>query len=270
MDPAIGTAADWTGREIGTRVVSWTERDVILYHIALGASAEALELVFERDLKVHPLFGLTLTQWAPDELGAAGAFSVSRSVAGGQGMSVTAPLPPSGSTELTARVAAVWDKGAAAVFEVEVACEYFRGTTSIFAPGAGGFGGERGPGRALSPQAEPEQTTSLAIDPRAAVLYRLTGDRHLIHVDPAAAREIGQPRPILHGLATLGTAVLALADQAGARPWELTEISGRFSSTVFPGEQILVDGWSDGEFRVRSERDTAIDAGRVVFAAGAR
>lgn len=266
----MGGAANWIGQEIGTRVVSWTDRDVILYHLALGASADDLALVFERDLKVHPLFGLTLTQWAPDELGAAGAFSVERSVAGGQGLQVKAPLPAAGSTELTARVATVWDKGAAAVFEVEVECEYFRGTTSIFAPGSGGFGGDRGPARVAAPQTEPEHTAELPIDPRAAVLYRLTGDRHLIHVDPEAAREIGQPRPILHGLATLGTAVLALADQAGVRPWDLSEISGRFSSTVFPGEQILVDAWSDGEFRVRTARDTAIDGGHVVFAGGAR
>lgn len=266
----MGSAADWIGREIGTRVVSWTDRDVILYHLALGARADQLDLVFERDLKVHPLFGLTLSQWAHDALGSAGAFSVANAVAGGQGLEVRAPMPVAGTAELTARVAAVWDKGAAAVFEVEVECEYFRGTTTIFAPGSGGFGGDRGPARVVSPETEPAYTTAVAIDPRAAVLYRLTGDRHLIHVDPEAARGIGQPRPILHGLATLGTAVLALADRAGVRPWDLTEISGRFSSSVFPGEQILVDTWSGGEFRVRTERDTAIDGGRVVFAGPAR
>ena len=259
------SAADWIGREIGTRVVSWSDRDVILYHLALGATADQLELVFERDLRVHPMFGLTLCQWAPDELGSAGAFPVGRSVAGGQSLEVRAPLPAAGSTELTARVAAVWDKGAAAVFEVEVACEYFRGVTSIFAPGCGGFGGERGPARVVSPEAEPVDSLEIATDPRAAVLYRLTGDRHLIHVDPEAAHAIGQPRPILHGLATLGTAVLALADRAGARPWELTEVSGRFSSTVFPGERLVVDAWSEGAFRVRTERDAAIDGGRIVF-----
>lgn len=266
----MGGAADWVGHEIGTRVMSWTDRDVILYHLALGAGADQLDLVFERGLKVHPLFGLTLTQWAPDELGAGGAFSIGKAVAGGQGLEVRAAMPVAGSAELTARVAAVWDKGAAAVFEIEVGCEYFRGTTSIFAPGSGGFGGDRGPARVVSPETEPAHTSAVAIDPRAAVLYRLTGDRHLIHVDPEAARGIGQPRPILHGLATLGAAVLALSDQAGARPWELTEISGRFSSSVFPGEQILVDAWSDGEFRVRTERETAIDGGRVVFGGPAR
>ncbi|MFT4082570.1 MAG: MaoC/PaaZ C-terminal domain-containing protein [Nocardioides sp.] len=263
------SAGDWIGRELGARAVSWTDRDVILYHLALGARADELDLVFEQRLHVHPLFGLTLAQWAPDVLGGEGAFPVGQSVQGAQGLEVLAPMPPSGSTEITARVAAVWDKGSAAVFEVEASCDYFRGVWSIFAPGRGGFGGERGPSKRSAPTGPPAYASEIVLDPRAAALYRLTGDRHLIHVDPAAAQAIGYPKPILHGLATLGTAVMALADQVGAKPWELTSLTGRFSSVAFPGDRLAVESWADGTFRVVSGRGVAIDDGTIAFG-GAR
>ncbi|HWU31649.1 MAG TPA: MaoC/PaaZ C-terminal domain-containing protein [Marmoricola sp.] len=259
------SAGNWIGQSLGSKVVSWTDREVILYHLALGASAEDLDLVFERNLRVHPMFGLTLAQWAPDVLGGKGAFPVGRSVQGAQGLEVHALMPAEGSTEIFARVAAVWDKGGAAVFEVEAECEYFRGTWSIFAPGCGGFGGERGPSRQPAPESAPRHTSQVELDPRSAVLYRLTGDRHLIHVDPAAAQAIGHPKPILQGLATLATAVMTIADQVEAKPWELSSLSGRFSSAAFPGDKLTVESWESGAFRVLSDRGAAIDDGSISF-----
>ena len=35
------------------------------------------------------------------------------------------------------------------------------------------------------------------------MLYRLTGDKHPVHVDPSVAAAMGLDRPILHGLATM-------------------------------------------------------------------
>lgn len=55
-------AGEWAGRELGTRVIDYTERDAILYALAVGASADRLDLVFEDRLRVLPTFGLTLAQ----------------------------------------------------------------------------------------------------------------------------------------------------------------------------------------------------------------
>ncbi len=258
-------AAGWIGRTLGTRTIGWTSRDAILYALSIGARADQLDLVFEDRLRVLPTFGLTLAQWAPDVLGAAGAFDVGQALHGSQRLEVLAPLPPDGELEMTARVAAVWDKGAAAVFDVEVASRAFVATWSIFAPGSGGFGGDRGPSRPPAPVGPPTWSGHLTVAENAAALYRLSGDLHHIHIDPAAAAAIGQPGPILHGLATLAAGTLVLAERDSSHPADLQLLEGRFSSTAFPGETLTVETWGDGQFRVSSERGVVVDAGRVVF-----
>ena len=258
-------AGEWLGRSLGERTASWTDREAILFALAVGARPDQLDLVFEDRLRVLPTFALTLAQWAPDVLGSAGAWDVGTALHGTQRLTVLEPLPPAGELTMAARVSAVWDKGAAAIFDVTVESDYFRATWSIFAPGRGGFGGDRGPARAAAPQDEPVWSAELPLAENAAVLYRLLGDRHHIHVDPAAAAGIGQPRPILHGLATLSSATLVLAEQAGVHPSSLTELEGRFASPVFPGETLTVRGWAGGAFEVSSSRGPAISAGRARF-----
>lgn len=278
-DTATGTApgrsaADAIGLDLGRRVVEYDERDAILYALAVGARASELDLVFERELRVLPTFGLALGLWAPDELGRRGLYDVPRALHGAQRLDVFEPLPAAGRLELAARVANVWDKGGAAVFEVEVGCREFRATYAIFAPGSGGFGGERGPSAARDPEQPPSATASARTDPDQAALYRLTGDLHLIHIDPAAAQAIGQPRPILHGLCTLGVVVRELAAMAGAHPCDLAELSVRFSAPVLPGEAIELRTWSGAgagaagaaRFAAATERGVVLSGGEVRFA----
>lgn len=257
--------ADWRGRELGERTVGYDERDAVLYALAVGAPAGALDLVFEERLRVLPTFALTLAQWAPDALGSAGAFDVHRALHGSQRLQVLRPLPRSGELTMTGRVAQVWDKGSAAVFEVAVESDCFLATWSIFAPGQGGFGGERGPARPTQPESAPEWTEALETAANQAALYRLLGDRHHIHIDPEAAARIGQPRPILHGLATLAAATLVAAEVAGAHPADLSHLEGRFSAPVFPGESLTVRGFDGDRFDVVSGRGTVIDGGAARF-----
>lgn len=258
-------AGDWAGRALGERTVAYSSRDAILYALAIGAPATALELVFEDRLRVLPSFGLTLAQWAPDVLAEAGAFDA-RAVHGAQTLEVFAPLPREGEIRLAARVGDVWDKGAAAVFEVIVESDHFAATWTLFAPGFGGFGGERGPGRAPAPASAPSSERTVATAPNQAALYRLLGDRHHIHIDPEAAAGIGQPRPILHGLCTLAASTLALADVVGAHPADLASLAGRFSGPVLPGDELLVRSWDDGAFDVLVSGTTVISDGSVRFA----
>ncbi|MDQ4213641.1 MaoC/PaaZ C-terminal domain-containing protein [Microbacterium sp. ASV81] len=265
MSERLANAGEWAGRGLGERTVGYAERDAILYALAVGAGAERLDLVFEERLRVLPSFGLTLAQWAPDVLAEAGAFD-NRAVHGSQTLEVHEALPRAGELTLAARVGNVWDKGSAAIFEVIVECRQFAATWSIFAPGRGGFGGDRGPGRV--PDVERDQPRALALPTAAdqAALYRLTGDRHHIHIDPAASARIGQPRPILQGLCTLAAATIPIAEAIGAHPADLTELGGRFSGPVVPGDLLDVRTWADGAFEVRHEGASVIDDGRAVFA----
>lgn len=235
----------WRGHDLGTRTVSYTERDAILYALAVGAGADRLDLVYEERLRVLPTFALTLAQWAPDALGALGAFDVTTAVHGSQRLVVREPLERSGELTMSARVADVWDKGSAAVFDVEVSCDRFTATWSIFAPGAGGFGGDRGPSAPRRPDRRAELATTVATHSRQAALYRLLGDWHAMHIDPEAAQAAGMPRPFLHGLCTLAAALLPLADALGAHPADLAELRARFAAPVFPGDRLALRGWTD-------------------------
>ncbi|MGY1812512.1 MaoC/PaaZ C-terminal domain-containing protein [Blastococcus sp. SYSU D00820] len=263
------TAGEWRGQALGSRVVEWEERDAILYALAVGATADELDLVFEERLRVLPTFALTLAQWAPDSLGGAGAFDTTTAVHGSQRLTVRAPLPRAGRLELVARVGEVWDKGAAAVFEVVVESEAFVATWSLFAPGCGGFGGERGPSAPPRPDGAPSVTAEVATFPTQAALYRLLGDRHHMHVDPAAARAAGQPRPFLHGLCTLAHGTLVLARALGVHPADLTELDGRFSAPVFPGARLPVAAWAGANgvlaFEITDGERPVVSGGRLAF-----
>lgn len=239
------SAGDWEGVDLGTRTVAYAERDAILYALAVGAAADDLDLVFENRLRVLPTFVLTLAQWAPDALGGQGAFDTSRAVHGAQRLSVSGELPSSGEVAMRARVGRVWDKGRAAVFEVEVETGYSLATWSIFAPGAGGFGGERGPSAPPASEQEPDGVSEVATASNQAALYRLLGDRHHMHIDPEAARAAGQPRPFLHGLCSVAATTLDLAHALGRHPADLRELDVRFAAPVFPGDRLSVARWRE-------------------------
>lgn len=259
----------WEGRALGDRTVAYDERDAILYALAVGAGLDRLDLVFEDQLRVLPTFALTLAQWAPDALGSAGAFDTSTAVHGAQRLEVLTPLPRSGELVLSARVDRVWDKGAAAIFDVVVESDHFLATWAIFAPGFGGFGGERGESAPPLPEGEPTANLTVATAANQAALYRLLGDRHHMHIDPAAAQAAGQPRPFLHGLATLASITLALADEVGAHPADLSRLDGRFAAPVFPGDELAVAAWTDGRtarFEVAADGRPAVRGGTATFA----
>ncbi|WP_405683936.1 MaoC/PaaZ C-terminal domain-containing protein [Streptomyces sp. NBC_01387] len=277
MSAPEGTGAGaWRGRPLGERTVSYEESDAILYALAIGADATDLDLVFEERLRVLPTFALTLAQWAPDALGALGAFDIRTAVHGAQRLEVLAPLPRAGKVAMRAYVGDVWDKGSAAVFDVVVVSDFSVATWSLFAPGRGGFGGERGPSAPAVPPGPPDHRTEVATAPNQAALYRLLGDRHAMHIDPEAARAAGQPRPFLHGLCSLAAATLPLARYAGAHPADLVRLEGRFAAPVFPGDLLTAHTWEptdaaaspDLRFELHNGGRAAVSGGRAAYRTG--
>lgn len=260
--------SSWHGRDLGTRTISYTERDAIIYALSLGARADEYDLVDETILRVLPTFALTFGQWAADLLGHEGAFDTSTALHGAQTLDIFQPLPRAGSVEVSAHVSSVWDKGKAALFDIDVESEYFLARWSLYAPGAGDFGGERGsrsPSHDFSADARLDR---LVTQPEQAALYRLNGDYHRIHIDPDAAQAIGAPRPILHGLCTMGAAVLVLARSYNRHPADLRHLEGRFSAPVLPGGELVVRSEGDTDelaFEVGLEQPFAIVDGALAF-----
>ncbi len=136
--------AQLAGKDLGAHVSAYDANKAILYALAVGAAASELDLVYERDLRVLPTFGCALGLWAVESAGRLGAYDPKASLHVAQKIHVHRPLPASGNIEMHGGVARVFDKGKAALIEVEVDSEFFTATYTIFLPGMGGWGGTGG------------------------------------------------------------------------------------------------------------------------------
>ena len=256
------------GARLPDRAFSWTESDVLLYHLGVGAgarpgdhvSADALRWTLDDEhLQVLPSFGVVAPSFHetdPPPLDLPGCdLDLAQVVHGSQEIELHAPLPTSGSGTLSTRISDVWDKGRAAVIWQEGTCVSDAGDplwtvrSSIFVRGEGGWGGDRGSAESVAaPDRAPDAEASYAVTPQQALLYRLCGDRNPLHASPAFARNAGFPAPILHGLCSYGIVLRevtdALLDGDAARVGAFT---GRFAGVVFPGETIGVRAWREDE-----------------------
>ncbi|TQK72002.1 MaoC/PaaZ C-terminal domain-containing protein [Nocardioides sp. SLBN-35] len=254
------------------RTISWTRRDVLLYHLSLGAGQHAdvdpeLAWTFEhgvdeRGLQVLPTFAVVAgrTISAGDEPGAPAMrmpgidVDLRRILHGGQALTVHRPIPAAGTAELSTRVADVRDKGKAAVVVLEHRVSDADGPLwtaqmQVWARGEGGFGGEPGPDTTWrAPDRAPDHVLDSPTTPGQALLYRLNGDLNPLHADPAFAASAGFDRPILHGLASYGIVAKTLVD--GLLDGDATRLRGiavRFAGTLVPGETIRTSVWRDGD-----------------------
>lgn len=243
----MSTLADLIGADLGEQRCTYDERDVMLYALAIGAAPSELELVYERDLRVLPTFAVTLGLWAVWAAGAMGVYDPATTLHASQKLSINKPLPARGDFPSRGRVSMVWDKGKAALVEIEVTSEYFNAAYTIFVPGGGGFDGERG---VSTPRTLPEGSARLATlrtTSTQALLYRLTGDRHPVHVDPEAARATGLQGPILHGMCVLGAVMLTASRAIGQDPTCLVEVEARMTAVVYPGATCDIQVWPAGQ-----------------------
>ncbi|MFI9200620.1 MaoC/PaaZ C-terminal domain-containing protein [Streptomyces sp. NPDC053048] len=256
IDPARATAA-----EPRTVPLVWDHKDVILYHLGIGAGTPAtdpaeLRYTLESRLHVLPSFA-TVAGGGMALAGGLTAPGIDVDLAavlhGGQSITVHRPIPVrSSGTTLTSRVAAVHDKGKAAVIVLRADVADHDGplwtaVSQIFVKGEGGFGGERGATERLeAPVGAPDVTTDRLIREDQALLYRLSGDWNPLHADPAFARTAGFDKPILHGLCSYGIALKAVVDTAlGGDVARVRAYSTRFAGVVYPGETLRVRMWRD-------------------------
>lgn len=272
--------------------VTWSQSDVLLYHLATGAGAdplrpEQLGLATEAGTSVLPTFAVvapTLRATEPPNLLMPGIdIDLRRILHASQRVEVHAPLPREGSAHVQTGVGAVYDKGSAAVVVLDSRAiapdgqDLWTSSMRIFARGEGGFGGERGPdGPPPPPEREPDAVLTTATLPQQALLYRLLGDRNPLHSDPAVATAMGFPAPILHGLATYGIVCQAVVDALlGGDASAVAAIEARFAGIVFPGEHLSIRLWRE-EGRLLFEVDVverpetpALTGGEIVLREGA-
>ena len=192
---------------------SYTDRETMLYAIGVGMSRDPydekeLDYTFERGkLKTVASMATVLQRIA---LLKDCGYDYTKVVHGEQRLTLHRPLEPEGELIVDSRVLSAFDKGAGkgAVINTETAVRsgadnqpLYTLVSTTFARGDGGFGGPNGAG--LEPHKIPERKPDLtaAAETRLdqALLYRLNGDRNPLHADPALAKRVGFPVPILHG-----------------------------------------------------------------------
>lgn len=244
--------AHLAGVSLGERTISYDDRTTILYALCAGATPDELELVWETHLRPLPSLATSLGLWAVEAAGDLGAYDRSRSLHVGQRLVAHAAMPPSGEIAMTGQIDAVWDKGRAAIVEIGVRSAYFELGYTIYLPGLGGFSREGGPKAPDVAPLAPTHSAAVPTTENLALLYRLTGDRHPIHVDPVTAGANGFDRPILHGLCTLAIAAHSVAKTAGRHAADLKALSARLAAPVTPGETLTIvseDPDDDGGIR---------------------
>jgi acyl dehydratase len=262
IDAAKALAAEPRSGEI-----TWDRKDVQLYHLGLGAGVPAtdpdeLRYTLESKLHVLPSFATVAGAGSPGVISGLSMPGVdvdlARVLHGGQTIELHRPIPVEGKAVATGRIAAVYDKGKAAVLVMRTEVADAEGPlwtndAQIFVRGEGGWGGDRGPSTRLEePAGPPDRTVERPIREEQALLYRLSGDWNPLHADPEFAKLAGFDRPILHGLCTYGMTLKAVVDTLlGGDVARVRSYTTRFAGVVYPGETLRIRLWRrEGSVRV--------------------
>jgi len=264
--------------------LTFTEKDAMLYALGVGLGADPadereLPFVYEDRLAVLPTMSVVLGHPGPWFRDPGTGIDWVQVLHGEQTLVVHGPLRPNRRLRCTTRVVDVEDKGEGRGALVRWAREIHDAATgklvatlesTLFCRNDGGFGGAQRPKSAAEkwPTTPPTASVVRTISPRAALLYRLSGDLNPIHADPKIAADAGFERPILHGLCTFAIAtwsiLRALADD-GVQVEDLASVAVRFKAPVLPGQSLRTDMWRVGE-RVRFR--SHVDDGRMVLDTG--
>ena len=278
------------GATIEPFTTSWDADDVILYHLGVGAGLNRptdpaeLAYTYEQRLVVLPSFAVVpafrgLTMAATGQVPGLAVNPV-MILHGEQDLEIHKPIPTQGSAEHRSRVAALYDKGKAALFTIEVESgpagdPLFTNRFTIFARGEGGFGGDPNspaPGN-TPPDRAPDAVAESPTMSHQALIYRLSGDKNPLHADPDFAKLGGFDTPILHGLCTFGIACKAVVDTL--LDGDVTAVKRyqvRFTGVVFPGETVVTSMWREGDRIIlsattRERGDKAVLSNAAVFTA---
>lgn len=242
---------------------TYTARDSMLYALGVGLNDDPMDLkqlafTYEDGLKALPSMCVVLGTpgfWIKDP---ASGITWQKVLHGEQSFALHKPLPAAATVVAINRVRDLVDKGegkGALIYVEREIVEKQSGdrlatlTSTYFCRADGGFGRSttQAPKPPAIPDRAPDEVVDLAIDKRAGLIYRLSGDYNPIHADPRAATQAGFKAPIFHGLGSLGVASHAILRAiCDYDPTQLTGVSLRFTSPVYPGETLRTSIWRDG------------------------
>ncbi|MGQ9694569.1 MAG: MaoC/PaaZ C-terminal domain-containing protein [Thermodesulfobacteriota bacterium] len=246
---------DTVGKAFGPYEFTYQERDLIIYALGIGFTKDDLTYVYEgaKDFKAFPTFGVILPANAGAEAFLSTKANFAMVVHGEQTLQIHNALPRSGTVLTTTVIEGIYDKGSGALIVMRFDSQDKNGTplctnwAGVFVRGAGGFGGPPQPKKEIPPlpAKEPDYTFLAPTDPNQAALYRMSGDRNPLHIDPAVAKAVGFAQPILHGLCTYGVVCRCFVKEVwSGEAAKIKSYSARFSAPVIPGETLRVKVWT--------------------------
>lgn len=258
--------AQLTGLTTEWRTMTYNWRDHALYALAVGADGSEPQYTYENGMQAIPTFGVT-PYW--------GTVNVTPKLPRPTSIPVLIeeklqpeqsyvnldyeffyhkPIQPvKGTFVYRDQLTDLLDRGEGRGMAVrsEVAVYDEGGTllctnrcTTLF-PTLGGFGGEPMPRRAsLIPEREPDLVCPAVIGKAQNLLYRLTGDTNLVHVDDAVAKSRGLEGPFVHDLCAYGYVCrLAIGALFPGHPEKLTRMYAAMKTVLYPDTPVELHLW---------------------------
>lgn len=257
------------GMSTGFRKMEYTWRDMALYALGVGCSTDELQYVYEKNMKAIPTFATLpcnsavnvypqrpttypavffvrdyLEKTLHEQVRAmhmSSAFRYLRPLDAIKGSLVfeekVTDIYDWGSKGLVVKTTMyVYDEAGRAVAEID-AC-------NSLSTGGGYNGKTMQKSAVVIPERNPDIEEDAYMADNQHLLYRLSGDVHLAHVDPDVAKEYGQPGPFMQGLCSFGYACrMAIKALIPGEPERVTNMDAQMRSIVFPDTQIQFQGW---------------------------
>ncbi|MBC3536669.1 MaoC/PaaZ C-terminal domain-containing protein [Megasphaera hominis] len=254
------------GKKMEPRYLEYNWRDIILYALAVGAHREDISYTYEKFLKAIPTYG-TVPYWGTVNVRPYQWMPLPASMLANDIIKPTIsflnmdheiimhrPIDPiKGTFQWQDEITDVYDrgegKGAVVKTKIVVRDEAGRDVctnySTTFFHEAGGFGGVPMPkSSVVIPDREPDVTVDDYISPVQNLLYRLTGDTNLVHVDPEYTQKMGFEKPFMQGLCSFGFSCrMAISALIPGEPERMTRMAAQMTSVLFPDTPVQLQLW---------------------------
>ena len=258
------------GKKMEPRYMEYNWRDIALYALAVGAKRDDLQYVYEKNMKAIPTYGVipywgTVNvkpyQWMPLPASMLANDIIKPTISFlnmDHELIMHRPIDPiKGTFQYQDVITDVYDRGEGkgAVVKTKVLVRDEAGNdvctnySTTFFHEAGGFGGPPMPKSSVEiPDRAPDYEADDYISPVQNLLYRLTGDTNLVHVDPKYAQDMGFETSFMQGLCSFGFSCrMAIDSLIPGEPERMTRMAAQMSSVLFPDTPVRLQLWKMGD-----------------------